>query len=32
MESNIIETENGAKMNRREYSNENLSEYENPSN
>jgi hypothetical protein len=31
-ESNIIETENGAKTNRREYGNENLSEYKNPSN
>jgi hypothetical protein len=31
-ESNIIETENGAKTNRREYSNENLSEYKNPTN
>jgi hypothetical protein len=31
-ETNIIETENGAKTNRRGYGNENLSEYNNPSN
>ena len=31
-ETNIIETENGAKTNRRGYGNENLSEYRNPSN
>jgi hypothetical protein len=31
-ESNIIGTENGAKTNRREYGNKNLSEYKNPSN
>ncbi len=31
-ESNIIEIENGAKTNRREYGNENLSEYKTPSN
>jgi hypothetical protein len=29
-ESNIIETENGAKTNRREYGNENLSKYKTP--